>query len=471
MLKLKKIIGQLKEEEASSIENELTNNKAQNFLFLFNAYKNDTFSDKEIMEKLGTNTNAFYVLKSRLHEKIQQHLTGNKEIDKQEILRQLSNINQLCFDTPRETAVAILLKLEKDLKAYDLPADLTVVYSTLKKLHLNSPKYYHYSQLYNKHIAYAMVLEKAEDLLGNFARTLSHYYFSRSQDQKEILLMIKKEIDNIFALNNAHRIEFIKNLITIQTFLFCNIEYDEERPMEDLLENCEKIIAKFPNDNYYLYYSKVIEFLWFEYYKKIDQMKKAVPYFDHLNDDTRKWLLYSNCCQAYRFLISKIEIYSRTGLTKKLDEENMESEFMYDKDDLHTDIIFKLYIAVSKFYAGKEKESIATLNEVLNQLNTKDSIHMEMELKCTLAYFYYSQKEFEMAGNLLRSMYRKINALAEEDLYENVLDFSKMLNQLMNENDGAKVRKTMKMFEFNNSGEKSILSFLSHELNKLKAGA
>jgi hypothetical protein len=474
MLKLKKIISQLSVEEAASIQSELQINKAQNFLFLLNAYRDDELSDQQIMKELGSNSNAFYVLKSRLHEKIQQHLTGNKAVNKVEILQQLANINQYCFEVPRETAVSILLKLEKDLKAYDLAADLTVIYSTLKKLHLNSSKYYHYSQLYNKHVAYAMVLEKAEDLLGNFANALSAYYFSRSQYQKDIILMLKKEIDNIYALNNAHRIEFIKNLITIQTFLFVDVEFDEEQPVEDLLNNCDKIIEKFPSDNYYKLYSKVVSFLWFEYYKKIGQMKKAVPYFDAMNDDLPRWLLYGNCCQAYRFLISKLEIYSRTGLTAQLYKENSDIDFIYDHEHTHTDIILKLFLAVSAFYGGKRKESIALINDALNNLNTKEGIHIEMELKCCLAYFYYVQGEQEMCANLLRSMYRKINALEKPDDYENVLDFSRVLNLLMNSNesaDSAKVKKALKMFEFNNNNERNILSYLSHEIDKLKNGA
>lgn len=471
MLKLKKVISQLSADEASNIEKELLSTKAQNFLFLFNAYRNNTHSDPQIIEKLEINNNAFYVLKSRLHEKVQQQLTGNKEIDKAEILRQLSNISQYCFETPREKSDAILLKLEKDLKLCDLPAELSVVYSAFKKLHTHSPKYYHYSQLYNKHVAYAMVLEKAEDLLGNFCRTLSDYFFSRAQEKKEHLLLLKREIDNIYALNNAHRIEFIKNLITIQFYLFSDIDFEDEEPVEDLLKNCEEIIKKFPGDTSYSYYSTIVSFLSYEYYKKIGQMKKATPHFDGLDRNLTTWLLSGNCCLAYKFLLSKIDVGMKAGNMTELDEENAERELLYDKEDIHTDIILKFYKAICSYYAGKTKKSISLLNDALNELSTRDALYMEMELKSTLAWIYYKQKEYEMASNLLRSMYRKINAMGP-DVYENVLDLCKFMNLLINdgENTGAKqkVSKIFKLFEFHNSGSTRILNFLLPELEKLK---
>lgn len=471
MLKLKKIISQLKAEEVGVIENELVKNKAQNFLFLFQSYRENKLSDTGIMEKLELKSNAFYVLKSRLHEKVQQHLTGNKDVDKTEVLRQLSNISQYCFETPRETAVSILLKLEKDLKASDLPADLTVVYSTLKKLHMHSQKYYQYCQLYNKHIAYAIVLEKAEDLLGNFCKTLSDYFFSRSADKKEHLILLKREIDNIYALNNAHRIEFIKNIITIQYYLFSEIDFEDEAPIEDLLQNCEAITKKFPNDTNYSYFNTILRFLSFEYYKKIGQMKKAMPHFQAVDQNLTTWLLSGNSCLAYKFLLSKLDVALRTGDMEKLEEENAERELLYDKEDVHTDIIVKLYKATCSYYTGKAKKSVGLLNDALNELSTRDALHMEMELKSTLAWFYYTQKEYEMCSNLLRSMYRKINSIGP-DVYENVLQLSKLMNLLINdgESDSAKqkISKTFKLFEFHNSGPYRIMEFVLPELEKLK---
>ena len=91
------------------------------------------------------------------------------------------------------------IKLEDDLKSNGMSGDLITVYSALKKIHLHTPKYYEYSQLYNKHLAYTMALEKAEELLGSFIKALSEYYLSKSVSIYELLHFIKMEIVNIFA--------------------------------------------------------------------------------------------------------------------------------------------------------------------------------------------------------------------------------------------------------------------------------
>lgn len=470
MLKLKKVIGQLAPSDLEAIEADLVKAKAEKFSILLKQYRSDSLSDDEIMSQLNMNKNAFYVLKSRLNDKIQDYLTGGKEIDKLEILKQLSKINQLCYETPRETAVSILLRLEKDLQSYDLSADLTVVYSTLKKLHVNSPKYYFYSQLYNKHVAYFIALEKAEDVLGDFARNLSLYFFSRTKTQKELLVLLRNELKNIYALNKAHHVEFIKNLITVQLSLFCDITFPEEEALEDVFKGCESIIESFPNDSHYQYYRHIVDFLQFEYYLKINQLKKAANYFDRLNSDCSSWLLYSNCCIAYKFLLSKTEYYARLNQVEKLAQENEGVEWLYDKGDVHTEIALKLYLAVSMFYAGKTKKAIAQLNEALNELSTKDSVHMEMELKLSLAYFYYSESDYELAGNYLRSIYRKLNASGSDD-YENVMVFHKTIDLLMNSKAGsaAKIAKSLRLFSLHNTGERKVLSFLEPEIEKLKA--
>jgi hypothetical protein len=468
MLKLKNVICQLNSDDMEALEADLTRAKAEKFHLLLKEYRNNLLSDKEIMEMLDMNKNTFYVLKSRLNDKIQDYLTGGKEFDKQEIIKQLAGISRYCYETPRETAVSILLKLEKDLQAYDLSADLTVVYSTLKKLHVNSPKYYFYSQLYNKHVAYFIALEKAEDLLGDFSRTLSLYYFSRSKTQKEMLLLIRNELKNIHALNKAHHVEFIKNLVTIQLSLFCDVNFPEEEALEDIFKNCSEIIDAFPNDSHYKYYRHIIDFLQFEYYMKIAQEKKASLYFERVDAVRQNWLLYSNCCLANKFLLTRINYFARLNLEHTLAESNNEVELIYDKGDLNTEVVLKLYCAVSFYYSGKTKKAISVLNEALNVLSTKEGMHMEMELKLFLAYLYYTEQEAEAAANSLRSIYRKINASGTDE-YEHVLLFQKIIDMLISSKDkDAKLAKTLRMFVLLNVGEKKVLAFLEPEIEKLK---
>src|SRR5688572_14953947 len=154
MIKLKKIIVNLNDSDYKVIEETLLKNKADNFLFLLQSYRNNHSTDPDIIKTLNINSNSFYVLKSRLYDKIQDFLSGDIYSSKEEVIKLLHQIPEMCFTSSREVATAFLKKLEKDLLFFDMHNELLVVYSALKKINLYSEKYFHYSQLYNKHISY-----------------------------------------------------------------------------------------------------------------------------------------------------------------------------------------------------------------------------------------------------------------------------------------------------------------------------
>jgi tetratricopeptide (TPR) repeat protein len=471
MLKLKKVVLQLKDSEFELIQESLVKTKADNFLFLFTEYRKGKMGDDEIMGQINVNTNAFYAMKSRLYDRIQNSLLDNKKDLSRETFDLLSNIPKFIYATPRETAEAMLHRLENDLIAQDKPADLVIVYSALKKINIHSQKYYHYSQLYNKHMAYTMAMEKAEDLLGTFNRTLASWYFSRSAQDMEMLLRIRREIKNVLALNDeAYHIEIIYNVAVIQLFVFCDVELgEEEEAISDLVEKTISTIEKFPNDNHYRHFLPVAEYLKFEYLRKTGQSKKAIPYFENLLAGIETWLLNSGNCMAFKLLLTALEFKPEPG------KENLtiepDTQFICDPADFFSGVIVSLYKAVVLLENGKLKESASLLNDALNKGSFKDSQHLEIELKLTLAYVYTKQQDFDLAANLVRSVSRKIK-VTEDHPYENALDFCKVLTLLSGEttSGGAaqKISSALKMFSLNNSGEHKILSFLQREINLLK---
>jgi hypothetical protein len=246
MSRLKNIVLKLSEVDYASIEEVLINNHADNFLFLLRAYRKDDLSDKEIAKDLGVSINSVYVLKSRLNDKIQEHLAGDIYSGTGEILRQLHRVPEMCYETSREVAVSMLEKLEEDLRRYDLHNELLVVYSGLKKIHLYSGKYFHYSQLYNKHAAFNLSLEKCEEILANFNRTLAEYDLSRLPQHTDTLQFLSREMDEHLALNPSRQIEIIRNLILIQLSVFCGIS-NKETDTLSLLEHTEQTIAALPS--------------------------------------------------------------------------------------------------------------------------------------------------------------------------------------------------------------------------------
>ena len=170
MSKLKNIIKQLTEKDFQNICSSLMDSSAEKSAFLLKYMREKQFSDSKIMEELDVNPNAYYTLRSRLNQKIEEYLIMQMENPRTDILKKVASIQEIFFTKKKAIIITSLKKLEKELIDYDLSSELTMVYKYLKRLHLNSPEQFHYSQLYNKHIAYMLALDKAEDLLATYFR-------------------------------------------------------------------------------------------------------------------------------------------------------------------------------------------------------------------------------------------------------------------------------------------------------------
>jgi hypothetical protein len=168
MAKLKNIIKQLSDEDFESIYQSLIESSAEKSAFLLRSIREKQQSDSKIMDELGVNTNAYYTLRSRLNQKIEEYLLQQMENPRTDILKKVANINETIFTKKKAIAIATLKKLEKELLDYDLSNELTIVYKSLKKLHINSADYFNYSQLYNRHVAYTLAVDKAEELLAEY---------------------------------------------------------------------------------------------------------------------------------------------------------------------------------------------------------------------------------------------------------------------------------------------------------------
>ncbi|MDP2385426.1 MAG: hypothetical protein Q8M29_03570 [Bacteroidota bacterium] len=206
----------------------------------------------------------------------------------------------------------------------------------------------------------------------------------------------------------------------------------------------------------------------FEYYNKINQLKKSQVYFNVLEKNSQKWLLQSNNCLAFKFLLSKIDILS---LSERKNDIIDDTEEMYiDPNDLYTIVIYKFYKGISYYFQGKTKMSISILNDLLNEVSFKNYFYIETEIKLLLAYLYIQQKEFDIAENLLKSLTRKLTGL-KTDSFKNVKEAVKIFTLLMNGVENAstksKIKKTIEQFNFYNFNEKKILNYLKPEFDRL----
>ena len=206
MAKLKNIIRQLSDEDYQSIYKALIESSADKSAHLLQSMREKHQSDAKIMEELEVNTNAYYTLRSRLNQRIEEYLLQQMENPRADILKKVSNISEILFTKKRAIAIATLKKLEKELLDYDLSNELTVVYKSLKKLHINSTDFFGYSQLHNRHVAYTLAVDKAEDLLSEYFKKYGLSILKGRRERQDLeLKLLSREINNVCALYESHR--------------------------------------------------------------------------------------------------------------------------------------------------------------------------------------------------------------------------------------------------------------------------
>lgn len=469
MIKLKQVIVQLSNDDFEGVAESFKKTKADNYHLLFQSYRTGKLSDAEITEKLGISSNSFYVLKSRLYDKIQEHLSVDVFETQESLIKQLLQVPDVCFNMPRETAIAFLHKLEKELLKFDLHNDLLVVYSALKKMHLHSDKYFYYSQLFNKHTALGLSLEKAEEILGNFNRIFSQYSFSRSQAHLDTLYFLKNEINNLFTLNPSRQIEIIKYFVELQLAIFCEENKGTQFPTTELLQKARKVFSELPQNSPQKKWEFVLDYLSFEYYLSTEEYKSAVNFYEKVNDHLSTLLLYNNISVTSKFLSSKIKFCIEMGREGDLMTDPKKTEIFSDSDDGYAKVQMAIYNAMLYFTQKNFKEAINCLNNILNNFSFKDFFHESINVKLTLAYFYFVQKDYDLVEITLKSISRKIKADQLEKYYH-VLHLIKIFELEMNNAGNAKASLKSKdlfiLFTANNKKANEVLSHLLPQLRK-----
>ena len=470
MIKLKEVIKQLDENNYLEIEGNLIKNKADRFLFLLHSYKKSNISDKEIKDKLGITSNSFYVLKSRLFDKIQDSLSSDVYVDQEKTIKLLMQIPVLCLNTPRETSIAYLLKLEKELLRFDMHNELLVVYSALKKMHINSDKYYHYSQIYNKQVSFGLSLEKAEEILGNFCRLLSLYDLSKSEDVYTKLSFLRGEIKNIFVFCNSRQVELIKNLIELQFFIFCKEDKSNESNIDELLQTTRIIFDDLPLTLAYKKWEIVLDYLCFEYYYSIGSNKATIQYYEKVNVQLSNFLLFNHIGLVSKFLITKIKFCSEFNRLDEISEIIDTDKILIDSNDIHTKISIPVYNSLFYFYQKKYKIAIDYLNEIQNEFVLKDYFYEFLNIKITLLYFYIVVGEFEKAQAQIKMLSRRIK-MENDERYNHVIYLLKGFDSEINKNtslkNNTKKRDLFILFNANNNASTN-LEVVPHLIADLK---
>jgi len=446
MAKLKNIIRQLSQEDFGAIYDSLMESSADKSAHLLKSMREKQMNDRRIMDELEVNSNAYYTLRSRLNQKIEEYLLQQMESPRTDILKKVANINEIIFTKKIAIATATLKKLEKELLDYDLSNELTTVYKSLKKLHINSPEYYNYSQLYNKHVAYMLALDKAEDILSEYFKKYGQYSLSGGETEKLGLDLLNQEINNVSALYKSHRLYVYQCCLGIFHRLFVETEEnydDDQEPVEDMLDRVEEIFDNYPMDSIYYHLNLVFEFLKWEYYNHYGVFRKAEKHFEEINDAASNLLSnYSLYSFPAQFLKTKITRHLRMGSHEEIYDENnlLFEDFEAEKNDVPKYVTYIIYRAISCYYANKYAEAARWINNLLNEISLKKYPYVQLEIKVILALQYCLMDDYELFNQLINSVQRQIRLLGKETC-EHVQFMAKILKISISENKRQKEQK------------------------------
>ncbi|MDX1902802.1 MAG: hypothetical protein SFU27_01485 [Thermonemataceae bacterium] len=419
MAKLKNIIKQLSNQDFEVIYKNLMESNAEKSALLLKMMHQDKFSDTKIMEDLGVNSNAYYTLRSRLNQKIEEYLLEQVENPRADLLRKVANIPEIIFTKNRTIVVATLKKLEKELIDYDLSNELTVVYKALKRLHTHTSEYFTYSQQYNKHVAYMLSVDKAETLISDYFKKYGSFLFSGDDNEKFGLNLIYKELISIKNLYDSHRLYVYQSCVGIFHRLFIEEQDNiDEEPIENILTKVQQIFDMYQMDTIYHHLKIIFEYLKLEYYNQHKVYRKAEEYFEEVNDSISALMAnYTLYTYPSQFLFSKLERSLRLKIQNELYAENnhLFEDFEPNKDDVPNYVSYVMYRTLSCYYAEKYTDATNWITQLLNEVSIKKYPYALLEVKIVLAILYALTEEIDLLNQLLGSIQRQIRLLGKEN--------------------------------------------------------
>ena len=478
MEKINKIVKTLTEDEYRILEDQVSSNNADKSLQLLRFSRENNLSDKDCIKELDIKPNAFYTLKSRLGQKIYNFLVSKMEAPKLDLIKKVAFAGELMFTAEKEVVSATLKRLEKQLADYDLPYELTKIYQNLKKVYVNHPdQFYTYSQLYNKHVAFTLALDRAEEMVGQYFNLYGQYFFSREDTELIQINIIHMELNSMCDLYDSHRLYIYSSLVKVFSILFIPNKFDKPTgsmgDIEDIFEEVDAIFLKYENDPFYFQLSKCFDYLKLEYYHRLNLGKKEWEYYEILEPTMGEFLKYLNYYLfTPRLLFTKLEMYREAGKLEKLANENESflPELNADKKDTYLYVVSKIYEAVSLMYDKKVEDAIRCLNNLRYDVTLRHLPHAEMEVKLLTACGYAMVNEADLCTTLIKSIQRQIRNTEEEmdgADYEDARIMLKILTKMVNFRENKqvdKVEQLIERFERNNKGEKAVIPYFDTQL-------
>lgn len=442
------------------LKSSLSDTRAIKFHDLLVLYRHDGNEQQFIDDKKLTK-NAFNVLKSRLYEKIQLHLLNTEVSIEKNFLLQIFNIPHLLFCEEREIALAVLEGIEKEFKQHNLFQLLLFVYQAQKKLSHGSPRYYHYSKLYNRNVAMILSQDKADDELAAFNLTLSRYYHSKDKGLLTLIEIHKNELNQLCRLNDTPRIRLYKTIMNCSSQLLCrDSEKSGEVSVDENLRAASDLLKDIDND-LKDHFQKVINYLYFIHYSNLGLQRDALQAINKSfgNTDYRN---YHPLVSVSPYPDHRIALLAAKDpdLDELIDPDELSASQLADENEVMNYITAVKHDSIIYFINDKKTHAFRILRDLLNYIPLKTYPFSDVEIKVLFLVFSLSIEKEINQESILSSLVRRTKEFSNAGFPTDHLSLIlKLLRTLFNakESKSKKAAEYFKEFRMINQGPLKIL--------------
>lgn len=467
MLQIEKLIRLLPEDVFEKLKSSLQGTRAVKFHDLLMLYK-ENGDEENFRKEKGLTKNAFNVLKSRLYEKVQFHLLNTEVNIENNFLLQVFNIPHLLYSEEREIALAVLEGIEKEFRQHNLFQLLMIVYQAQKKLTHGSPKYYHYSRLYNRNVAKCLSQDKAEDELAAFSFTLSKYFHSKDPTLSSLLDIQRREMQHLLKLNESPRTKIYLHFMDVSRMLLGPpaTELTESSP-EELLSNAAEIINTLEDGNKD-HYRKVLNYLYALYYNKLGLRRDAAKALKN-SFSIPEYRNYSPLISVAAFPDLHLQLYLHFPAleTELIDPEPLTGPNLSDENEIMNYISAVKHDSIIRYVSGDKDLALRNIRDLLNFISLKQYPFSEIEVKVLYIIYSFSSSKELNTESILTSINRKVKELGNgHGAVENLNKLVKLLKYRIREDASGIPEKKKQLYKdflsSNKDGNAVLPGILEH---------
>jgi len=471
---LYKIIKQLSEEEFGDIYQNLTSNKADKSALFLKTIRESDNPVEDFLEKQDISASAFYVLKSRLNQKVESFLLNRLGDPKMEAIHKVFKVYDLIFNSPREISITTLKKLEKTMLDMDNPLVLMVVYRGLKMLHNNQEKHRsEYEKLYNQAVAFYLTSEKAFEAVMAFFRSYDRYYLGRKKSDFNEIIKIIERVNNLNNLYDSQRIYICKSIIHLFARQFIELPervLDIMDPQDEAFDKCFHILENGQEDILFKNINLIFDFLRYAYYKGEGKSDQERIYYEILDYKIEELLTSFNFgMECSQILFFKLERHLKEGTLNDLfsDHDDYLDKIDLDPSRVVTYVNHAMFQAYVAYYSRNYDNASRILYRLRNKVNLRKFPHMDAEVKMFLAFTYVLQDEVDLANQLILSLQRQMKKAHFQE-YPHGKAFLKILTNRLSGKTSKRVQQVEKYlgeFKEGNNGSHAFLPYLDMEFS------